>query len=425
MTESTAKARYDQKPSPVLVIGAGPAGLVTGYFLQQAGIEYEIIDQATVIASTWASLYPSLRLNTTRYFSHMPGRKFPLGYGVFPTGRQYHAYVEDFARQHGLRVSLGIKVTRVAPESGGWRVESSRGTTWHPVVVLATGRFSNPVVAHIPQIEQFSGTVIHAHDYHGADPFSGKRVLIVGNGPSGLDIALEIGHRNGPAIPALLSMRTGITLRRRYPLGMSKHAWVIATRWIPSRLREPFLEFVEKMGFSKASMRGIKTPPQGVASGAVAVRGGELIQAVRRGEVICVDAPKQIDKQSVTLMDGTRREIDSIILATGYRPALEYLDSSITFDCDEQGWPLRYNSRPYRIDYKRLRYKGTYDSGPKVEGQFKPTLREVEGEPGLFQVGLYYKGKGAMYNFNVEAEIAAAQIGQYLSFAYNQNIPDT
>ncbi|MCC6567210.1 MAG: NAD(P)-binding domain-containing protein, partial [Chloroflexi bacterium] len=101
----------DHASNPILVIGAGPAGIVTGYFLQRAGLPYEIIDRADVIASTWANLYPSLRLNTTRYFSHMPGRRFPLKWGEFPTGKQYHDYVAGFVDAHRLNITLGVDVS--------------------------------------------------------------------------------------------------------------------------------------------------------------------------------------------------------------------------------------------------------------------------------------------------------------------------
>ena len=414
MTVSTAKAVKSLSNPRVLVIGAGPAGIVTGYFLKNQGINYEIVDRAPVVASTWASLYPSLRLNTTRYFSHMPGRKFPLAWGVFPTGRQYHSYVESFARQHGLNVTLGVEITRVSPEKGGWRVESSRGSTWYSVIVLATGRFSSPYTASIPGAETFQGLLLHAHDYRDPAQLAGMRVMVIGNGPSGLDIALEAGHHNAAQGPALLSMRTGIALKRRYPLGLSKHAWMLLTRWVPERFREPFLNYVEKLGFPRAALRGIKTPPPGKSSGAVAVRGGELIAAVRRGEVLCVDGPSRINPHSVTLADGITHEVDAIVIATGYRPALAYLEG-VTLECDDQGWPKRYNSLTYAVDYAKLPYHGTYDVGAAIDRQFEPTLREVRGYPGLFQVGLYYKGKGAMYNFNVEAEIAAAQIAQYLA----------
>lgn len=407
----------DHASNPILVIGAGPAGIVTGYFLQRAGLPYEIIDRADVIASTWANLYPSLRLNTTRYFSHMPGRRFPLKWGEFPTGKQYHDYVAGFVDAHRLNITLGVDVSSLRPAGGGaWEVTSSRGRECYRNVVIATGRFSNPYTAAIPGLTGFQGGRIHAHDYHGPEPFTGKRVLIVGNGPSGLDIALEIGKHNGPVQPALLSMRTGITLRRRYPLGLSKHAWMLVTRWLPERICEPFLEYVEQLGFPQSALRGIKTPKRGMTSGAVAARGGELIPAVRRGEVICVDGPSRFTANGVVLTDGSTHAIDAVIMATGYRPALGFLDG-IHCECDDQGWPRRFNSMPYDIDTAKLVYRGTYDVGAAIDAQFEPTLRELNGYPGLFQVGLYYKGKGAMYNFNVEAEIAAAQLVQRLAGA--------
>ena len=58
---------------------------------------------------------------------------------------------------------------------------------------------------------------------------------------------------------------------------------------------------------------------------------------------------------------------------------------------------------------------GTYGVGPKIDAQMQPLLREIRGYPGLFLVGVYYKGKGAMYNFRVEAEVASHQIRQYLT----------
>lgn len=404
----------DHASDSILVIGAGPAGIVTGYFLQQRGLPYEIVDRASVIASTWSSLYPSLRLNTTRYFSHMPGRRFPLSWGEFPTGRQYHSYVERFAREHRLNITLGVAVSGVRPAGDGWEVVTSRGREHYGNVVIATGRFSNPYTAEIPGLTEFRGHRIHAHDYHGPEPFAGQRVLIVGNGPSGLDIALDIGQHNGPSQPALLSIRTGVTLKRRYPLGLSKHAWMLVTCWLPERIREPFLEYVEQLGFPESALRGIKTPKEGAASGAVAVRGDELIHAVRRGEVVCVDGPSRFTPHGVILTDGSTHEIDAVIMATGYRPALGFLDG-LDLECDDQGWPRRYNSQRYDIDNTKLTYRGTYDVGPAIDKQFEPTLRELRGYPGLFQVGLYYKGKGAMYNFNVEAEIAAAQLAQRIA----------
>ena len=80
----------------VLVIGAGPAGIATAYALEQANISYKVVDRAQVIGSTWCSLYPSLTLNTSRYYSHMPEVPFPREYGIFPTGGQYYDYLDEY-----------------------------------------------------------------------------------------------------------------------------------------------------------------------------------------------------------------------------------------------------------------------------------------------------------------------------------------
>lgn len=399
--------------SPVLVVGAGPAGIATAYFLQQHGLSYHMIDQAEVLASTWASLYPSLELNTTRYFSHLPNTPFPRHYGLFPTAKQYHAYLTGFVRDHRLSVQLGVKVHSITPENDGYRVESSQGVAWYRVVVLCTGRFSNPYTPALNGIDHFEGLRLHAHDYHHPAQLAGKKIMVIGNGPSGIDIAVETGQHN--LTPTLLAMRTGVTLKRRYPLGISKQGWILLADYLPRRWYPALMALSERFSdYPPHLLRGIKTASGGQATTAIAYRGKELITAVQRGQVACVGAPAQIHAHSVILSDGTTHEIDALVLATGYRPALGYL-KDIALTPDEQGWPARFNSRPYPIDYAKLLYRGTYAVGESIDAQFQPTLREVNGYRGLFQVGLYYKGKGAMYNFNVEAEIAATQIKTLLA----------
>src|SRR5687768_2051367 len=130
----------------VLVIGAGPAGIASAYALQQAGIPYKVIDRAEIIASTWASLYPSLSLNTTRFYSHMPKKRFPLHWGIFPKGSQYHSYLLDFVKENQLNIELGVEVLRLSPDGDLWRVETNKGSFLYKAVILATGVWGNPVM---------------------------------------------------------------------------------------------------------------------------------------------------------------------------------------------------------------------------------------------------------------------------------------
>jgi hypothetical protein len=363
----------------VLVIGVGPAGLASAYYLARAGISYRVVDKAQVVGSTWADLYPSLHLNTTRFFSHLPGLKFPMRWGIFPTGKQYHSHLVAFSRRHPLNITLGVEVYRVVPENGGWRVESSEGSEWYPAVISASGRFANPIKPQIDGLDTFSGNVLHAQDFRDAKHFADKRVLIVGNGPSGVDIAIAIGEvsRHVP----LLSVRTGLDLRPRYPLGLPKHAWTMIAECLPKKWGQWLLDKAEAQRYQHLDELGLKPDAPGAVS---TVRGPELIYAIRSGKVKIVAAPIHFDATHAHLVDGSSCAIDAVILATGYRPALyKYLD--IPFETDANGWPLR-------------------DLSQNPEG------REVLGYAGLYLVGVFYKGKGALYNCNTEAEIAVEQI---------------
>ncbi len=397
----------------VLVIGAGPAGIACAAALQQAGIAYRVVDQSDVIASTWDSLYPALRLNTSRYFSHMPGQPFPREYGVFPTGKQYHAYLVDYVRTRNLHIDLAVRVEHVTPDGDGYRVRSNLGSDWYANVVLATGRFNQPYAAEIAALHAYTGTVMHAHDYCSPQPFSGQRVLVIGNGPSGLDISVDTGRHNAGTPPTLLSMRTGIKLRRRYPLGLSKHAWMLIAERLPKPLALRLLNWASEFSYPARAKRGIRVPTAQQFSTAAGYRGPELIHAVRDGQVICVGRVLESDGQCIrleTLEGGSAlHEVDVVILATGYRAVMDFLDPAIRFDTDREAWPLRYSSQVYN-NPPGLTYgmHGIWDAEKGL------TQREVKGYPGLFITGTFYQGKGAMHNFNVDSAIIAAQIGQRL-----------
>ena len=106
----------------VLVIGAGPAGINSAYALEQAGISYKVIDRADIVGYTWANLYPSLSLNTSRFYSHLPEEPFPLSYGIYASGQQYHDYLLGYVAERDFNIQLGIDVQRVAPAGNMWQI---------------------------------------------------------------------------------------------------------------------------------------------------------------------------------------------------------------------------------------------------------------------------------------------------------------
>lgn len=390
-------------PEDVLVIGAGPAGIATAYALQQRHIAYKVVDRASVIGDTWNRLYPSLRLNTSRFYSHMPPKPFPGRYGIFPTGRQYHDYLLDFVSEHHFNIELGVAVERVSPAGELWRVQTSAGVCHYPVVISATGIYGNPITPHMAGMDTFRGRLMHAHDFEGPAQVAGERVLVVGNGPSGVDIAVAAAET---AQSVHIAIRSGAKLKRRYPLGLPHHGWLLLGERLPAAWCKRLMTFVGGMGFPNQARIGLPSPRPGSGGGMTGYQGPELFNAVKAGRVVPVPAPVGFAPHAVTFADGSECDFDTVIMATGYQPVLtQYLDVELQYNpepwqpqsiCEwqigpngQRGWPLRDTS-----DH--------------------PNGRQILGHPGLYLVGTFYKGKGAMFNFNIEAAIAADQIKRYL-----------
>ena len=368
----------------VFVVGAGLAGISSAYYLEKAGISYRVVDRADVVASTWANLYPSLRLNTAGFVSYLPGQRLPLHYGIYPLGTDFYRYVTDYMHRHQFKIELGVEVKRVAPEGDLWRVETSRESALYPNVIIASGRFGNPYLPPIPGVESFTGRYLHASQFRKPEDFAGHRVLVVGNGPSGVDIAVALV--GVAAQPVKLAIRSDIVIARSYPYGLPTTAWHLIARLLPKRWRKPFINKVNYQSYRDLADLKLPLAPnrddrQGTSAPA---RGRDLIDAIRAGTVQAVAGLERLDGHCAVLMDGSQHEVDAVIMCTGYRPVLDYLD--IEYKTDKDGWPVRSD------------VLGT----------------EVAGYPGLYLVGRFYRGLGPLHNIRNEARVTADAIGARL-----------
>lgn len=339
-----------QQESRVIVIGAGPAGIASAVALKDAGLRPVVLDQADRVASSWRSRYDGLRLNTWRRFSQLPGRPFPKGTPTFPSRDQLVEHLEHHAGEDGIELRLRTRVQRIERGDGDWVVHTDAGEARAPQVVVATGYEQNPLIPEWPGRGGFEGELIHSSEYRNAEPFEGRKVLVVGPGSSGMEIASELAE--GGAAEVHLAVRTPPHIFLREGPGPLPGDLIAVILWhLPTRVANRIARFASRMDVGDLTDQGLRAPEEGLftrakAEGkAPAIVDDKVIEAIRTGRIEVVAAVESLGSSMVVLADGTRIEADAVVCATGYRRALEPLVGHLDV-LDERGVPRAIGPRP-------------------------------------------------------------------------------
>ncbi|KQY21301.1 monooxygenase [Cellulomonas sp. Root485] len=335
--------------SPVLVIGAGPAGLAVAASLKKRGVPVLVLERADDVGASWRKHYERLHLHTTRRWSGLPGFPIPHRFGRWVARADVVNYLEMYAVHHRLDVRTGVQVKRVARAGyGGWVVETETGESFTgSTVVVATGYNHTPVPPQWPGVEEFPGELVHASAYRNAEPYRGKDVLVVGAGNTGSEIAVDLTE--GGASRVRLAIRTAPHIVRRSNLGWPAQGTGILVRHLPVPVVDRIAAAVARVEVPDLSSYGLPRPTTGLYSrvqeGSVPLQDVGLIAAVQAGLVEPVGAVESFDDDgAVVLADGSRITPDVIIAATGYRRGLEPLVGDLDV-LDERGLPRVHGPR--------------------------------------------------------------------------------
>jgi putative flavoprotein involved in K+ transport len=308
-----------------LVIGAGAAGLATAAMLKQAGVKPAVLERSDRIGSSWLSCYDGLRLNTLRRMSDLPGFPCDPYYGAFPTARDWASYLERYAAHHGLDVRLGVEVKRIDSGPLEWIVRTGDGELRAPAVVVATGFDHEPMIPSWPGRHGFTGELIHTAEYRNPKPYEGRRVLVVGAGNSGAEVATEIAEC---AAKVWLSVRTPPTMFPRRFLGLPTNPLGVVLDMLPTPLADRAGFIGQRIMIGDLSKYGLPQAPDGVKTRLRRDKIGPCVQdhfasALKRGSIEIVPALRSFDGAEVDV--GRRIRPDAVIAATGYGRGLEPL----------------------------------------------------------------------------------------------------
>ncbi len=314
----------------VVVIGAGPSGVAAAVSLRDRGLHPLLMDRADEVGASWRGRYDRLKLNTPRDCSHLPDRPYPTGTPILPTRADITEHLQRHAHEDGIQLMLGTEVHRIDKQSGGWRLQTSRGDVDARQVVVATGYEHTPVIPDWPGKDGFTGELLHSAHYRNPTSYLGKRVLVVGGGSSGLEIVTDVA--TGGAAKAWLSLRTPLNIMPLWGTGGFTSDFITRLAGkAPPRLADLLSRLGRRISFGDLTEFGLPVPAEGPLARAArigkapAIVDRGFIDAIRDRSVEVVAEIEAFNANTVSLRGGVQIEPDVVISATGYRRGLEPL----------------------------------------------------------------------------------------------------
>ncbi|XP_038206504.1 senecionine N-oxygenase-like [Zerene cesonia] len=200
------------------VIGAGYSGLAVARYMKELGVNFRVFEASGNFGGQWrfdpkvgndeygvpifTSTYKNLRTNTPRQTMEYSGFPFPDSTPTYPTNTCFYKYLKSFVKQFQLldNIQMHSYVRSVKWAKNHWDftyTKSDEGKNYTipcDFVVIANGQYVATKMPKVPGQNVFKGKIMHSHDYKGPDAFVGKKVLLVGAGASGLDLATHLSN---------------------------------------------------------------------------------------------------------------------------------------------------------------------------------------------------------------------------------------
>ncbi|MEU4446526.1 NAD(P)/FAD-dependent oxidoreductase [Actinosynnema sp. NPDC050801] len=295
-----------------VVIGGGQSGLAAAWAVKAAGGQPVVLEAGKWPTGSWAGYYDSLALFSPARFSSLPGLAFGGDPDRYPHRDEVVAYLARYAEWLGVEIRTGRRVEKVVAGAGGFEVAVASGERVPARrVIAATGGFGTPYRPALPGLGRFAGSVVHAAQYRNPEPYAGKRIVVVGAGNS----AVQIAHELAAVARVTLASRKPVRFVKQRPWGRDVHWWWSVTgvdrapvgRWLPKQFSTPVLDE------------------------------GTYRAAITAGRPDRRPMFTDLDGDRVTWADGSRERVDALVLATGYRPGLGYLEAMGALDAD--GYP--------------------------------------------------------------------------------------
>jgi cation diffusion facilitator CzcD-associated flavoprotein CzcO len=374
------------------IIGAGPSGLTVGKALKDRGLPYDCFDRSDNVGGNWyfnnpnglSSAYRMLHIDSSKLRSQFAEYPMPEEYPHFPHHSQIWQYFRDYAEHFGLLDGITFRTTVEhcrRDDDGIWHVQLENGETrCYDALFVCNGHHWNPRLPEPPFPGNFTGRVLHSHDYKDAADFRDQRVVVLGIGNSAMDISVECSY---VAKKVYLATRRGAHVSPKYVWGRPLDHW--NQPWVPWWLMSLTARFMVWMQVGRYENNGLPKPDHRMLQAHPSVSTA-VYDRLAHGDITVKPNIARFDGDQVHFVDGSQVEADAVIYCTGYKVSFPFFDPDFV-SAPDNDLPL----------YLRM---------------IKP------GVPNLFFIGLC-QPLGAIFPI---AERQAVLCGEYLAGRYR--LPD-
>ncbi|KAG8486137.1 hypothetical protein CXB51_019527 [Gossypium anomalum] len=310
----------------VIIVGAGPSGLAMAACLNHHSIPYIILEREDCIASLWKKYaYDRLHLHLDKQFCVLPHMPFPDSYPRFVSRQQFVSYLDDYVSRFKISplYRRTVESAEFDGETGKWivkarnlgsgEVEELEGR----FLVVASGETSDPFTPVIEGLNTFPGDVLHSTRFRNGKAFQNQKVLVVGSGNSGMEIAFDLAN-HGAQTSLVVRSPVHILSRDMIYLGL------ILVKYIRVNLVDSLMVMLSKLVYGDLSKYGINRPKEGpffmkAAYGKYPITDIGTCKKIKSQEIQVLPSICSIRGNEVVFENGTTHPFDTIVFCTGFK----------------------------------------------------------------------------------------------------------
>ena len=316
----------------IAIIGAGPSGITALKNLATNGFDVTCFEMSNQIGGNWvykdqtghSSVFKTTHIISSKKFSEYIDFPMPDDYPDYPSGAELLAYFNSYVNHFDLEkhIRFNTKVHKAIPIDNKWKIFFEDSSEDFDNLVVANGHHWSP---RIPNFDgNFSGELMHSHQFKNNEYFKDKSVLVVGGGNSACDIAVEVSR---VAKKTSISMRRGYHFIPKFIMGMPSDAYYAKTLWIPQKVRLFLQKLALRIIQGKYEDYGLQKPDHDILQSHATVN-SELLYFIKHGKI----SPKMnigsFQENTVEFENGIKEDYDIVLFATGYKISFPFFSNN-------------------------------------------------------------------------------------------------